>query len=145
MKSPFFNTEIINTVTLFFLSFLHSFFKRKWNKLFFFKNIFYQLIAIQFQCSAIRNFSFQFGMKKYTFQTIFKCFYKYFPSLFIQNTIVYLFSKCFSTCSLLLLTKSKIVLKTITGLNTSLKSRLNENLPSDGSCKKLILWSKCVW
>ena len=93
MKSPFFNTEIINTVTLFSLSFLHSFFKRKWNKLFFFKNIFYQLIAIQFQCSAIRNFSFQFGMKKYTFQTIFKCFYKYFPSLFIQNTIVYLFFK----------------------------------------------------
>ena len=140
MKSPFFNTEIINTVTLFSLSFLHSFFKRKWNKLFFFKNIFYQLIAIQFQCSAIRNFSFQFGMKKYTFQTIFKCFYKYFPSLFIQNTIVYLFFKMLFNLQSSIIDQVKNC-----SVNTSLKSRLNENLPSDGSCKKLILWSKCVW
>ena len=40
---------------------------------------------------------------------------------------------------LLLLTKSNIVRYTSTGLNTSLISKLNENLLSDGSCKKLIL------
>lgn len=44
--------------------------------------------------------------------------------------------KCLSTDIFLLLTQSNIVLKTIIGLNTSLKSRLNENLLSAGECKK---------
>ena len=37
-----------------------------------------------------------------------------------------------------------MVLKTNIGLNVSLISKLKENLPSDGSWRKLILWSRWV-